>query len=260
MHLTGLDLLFWAVGFVGHVILMLVLWIRQRARTFPIFTALIGLNIVRTIALALIQQYGTRRGYFYTYWSLAILDVALQLGVVYEIASRVFRPLGKWASDVRRGILWWIAGSVTLAAGLTWIPTPPTRLWMQVVMIKGSFFSAALLSELFVGMIALSATAGLPWKTHVARISQALGIYSIFTVLIEAGNSYFGLRSGTQAYVDLTRIRMGLYLVCVMYWIVMLWRDAPPGREMTERMRRQLAAINASAAFDLQELRSRREP
>jgi hypothetical protein len=259
MHLTGLDLLFWAVGFAGHVILMVVLWVRQRARAFPFFTALIGLNVVRTIALALIQLYGTRRGYFYTYWFLAVLDVALQLGVVYEMASRVFRPLGKWASDVRSAILWWIVGSIAVAAGLTWIPTPPTRLWMQVVMIKGSFSSAALLSELFVGMIALSTTAGLPWKTHVARISQALGIYSLFTVLIEAGNSYFGLRSDTRAYVDLTHVRMVLYLVCVSYWIVMLWRDAPADREITEGMRRQLAAINAGAALGLQQLRSRRE-
>src|SRR5258705_12103426 len=112
MHLTGLDLLFWVAGFVGHVILMFVLWLRHRAKVFPMFTALIGLNVVRTIALALIQLYGTRRGYFDTYWSLAILDVALQLGVVYEMASRVFRPLGKWASDVRRSILWWIAVSL----------------------------------------------------------------------------------------------------------------------------------------------------
>jgi hypothetical protein len=259
MHLTGLDLLFWAVGFAGHVILIVVLWVRQRVRAFPFFTALICLNVVRTITLALIQLYGTRRGYFYTYWSLAILDVALQLGVVYEMASRVFRPLGKWAPDVRRAILWWIAGSLAVAASLTWIPTPSTRLWMQVVMIKGSFFTAALLSELFVGMIALSATAGLPWKTHVARISQALGIYSIFTVLVEAGSSYFGLRSDPRAYVDLTHVRMGLYLGCLSYWIVMLWRDAPPGREITPHMRRQLAAINAGAAHDLQQLRSRRE-
>jgi hypothetical protein len=259
MHLTGLDLLFWVAGFAGHVALLLVLWLRQRAKGFPIFTALIGLNVVRTIALALIQIYGTKKGYFYTYWFVAILDVALQLGVVYEIASRVFRPLGKWASDARSAILWWIAGSVIVAAVLIWIPTPPTRLWMQVVMIKGSFFSAALLSELFVGMIVLSTTAGLPWKTHVARISQALGIYSLSTVVVEAGNSYFGLRSDTRAYLDLTHVRMGLYLVCLAYWIVMLWRDAPPGREITPNMRRQLAAINAGAAHDLQQLRSWRQ-
>jgi hypothetical protein len=260
MHLTGLDLLFWAVGFVGHVILLLVLLTRQRARAFPIFTTLIGLDIVRTIALALIQQHGTRAGYFYTYWSLAILDVALQLGVVYEMTSRIFRPLGEWAGDVRRGLMGWIIGSVAVATGLSWLATPPTRLWMQTVMIKGNIFSAALLSELFLGMIALSVTAGLPWKTHVARISQGLGIYSVFTVALEAGRTYFGLRTNSQIYDDLSHVRMGVYLLCVTYWIIMLWRDAPPGRGITECMRRQLAAINAGAALDLQELRSRRVP
>jgi hypothetical protein len=260
MHLTGLDLLFWAVGFAGHVILLLVLLARHRARTFPIFTTLIGLDIVRTIALALIQQYGTRAGYFYTYWFLAILDVALQVGVVYEMTSRVFRPLGKWASDVRHGLMWWIIGSIAVAAGLSWLASPPTRLWMQTVMIKGNIFSAALLSELFVGMIALSVTAGLPWKTHVARISQGLGVYSVLTVVLEAARTYFGLRTNSQIYDDLSHVRMGVYLLCVTYWIIMLWRDAPRGREMTEGMRRQLAAINTGAALDLQKLRSRRQP
>jgi len=28
---------------------------------------------------------------------------------------------------------------------------------------------------------------GLPWRTHVARISQGLGFYSLTTVLIESG-------------------------------------------------------------------------
>ena len=260
MHLTGLDLLFWAVGFVGHVILLLVLLTRHRARAFPIFTTLIGLDLVRTIALAFIQKYGTRAGYFYTYWFLAILDVTLQLGVVYEMTSRVFRPLGKWASDVRRGLTWWIIGSISVAAGLSWLASPPTRIWMQTVMIKGNIFSAALLSELFVGMIALSVTAGLPWKTHVARISQGLGVYSVFTVALEGGRTYFGLRTNSRIYDDLSHVRMGVYLLGVTYWIVMLWRDAPPDREMTELMRQQLRALSNSAAQNLEELRSRRVP
>ena len=109
-------------------------------------------------------------------------------------------------------------------------------------------------------MIALSVTAGLPWKTHVARISQGLGVYSVLTVVLEAARTYFGLRTNSQIYDDLSHVRMGVYLLCVTYWIIMLWRDAPRGREMTEGMRRQLAAINTGAALDLQKLRSRRQP
>jgi hypothetical protein len=259
VHLTGIDLLFWAASFLGHIILLSVLLIRRRAKEFPVFTTLITANIARTIVLFLIQEYGTKANYFYTYWSLAVVDVMLQFGVVYEMTSRIFRPLGAWATDIKRGLVVWIAGSIALAAGLTWLASPPTRLWIQTAMIRGNFFSAALLSELFVGMIVLSVTAGLPWKTHVARIAQGLGIYSVFTVLIEAGRTYFGLKRGTHTYDELSRTRIAVYLVCVVYWIIMLWREAPQPREMTEQMRRQLLELQRSVRHQLQSLRSRRE-
>ncbi len=101
MHLSGIDLFFWAAGFIVHLVLLFVLFYRHRARVFPFFTALILLNVVRTVVLYLVLHYGSKDGYFYTFWSLAVLDVVAQLGVVYEVASRVFRPLDVWAPDVR---------------------------------------------------------------------------------------------------------------------------------------------------------------
>jgi hypothetical protein len=259
MHLTGLDFLFWAAGFITHAILLLVLWTRRRVASFPIFTALITLNVARTVALFFIRLCGTKDGYFYTFWSLAIIDVALQLGVVYEMSSRVFRPNGKWAVDVKGGLITWICGSICVAAVMTWISTPPASLWRQVVLIKGSFFSAALLSELFVGMILLSATAGLPWKTHVARIARGLGVYSVVTVLIETANTSFGLKGGTRIYDDLSRARMTVYLACVIYWTIALWMDAPPLRTLTGPMRQQILAAHQRASLDLDSVRSQEE-
>ena len=66
MHLTGLDLLFWAAGFIENLALLFVLWYRRRAKNFPFFTALITLNVVRTIVLYLVLRLGTRQSYFYT--------------------------------------------------------------------------------------------------------------------------------------------------------------------------------------------------
>jgi hypothetical protein len=118
MRLTGLDFLFWAAGFAGHLALLFVLWYRRRARGFPFFTALITLNVCRTIGLYFVLHYGTRAGYFYGYWLAAVLDVMLQLCVVYEIASRVFRPLDVWARDVRSSFVWLVSLSVLVAFGL----------------------------------------------------------------------------------------------------------------------------------------------
>ena len=63
---------------------------------------------------------------------------------------------------------------------------------------RGNLFAAALQSELFVAMMALSIDARLPWKTHVAKIAQGLGAYSLLGVLIETGHSYFGVVESYQ--------------------------------------------------------------
>ena len=42
MHLSGLDLFFWTASFLGHLVLLFVLWERHRAEQFPFFTALIS--------------------------------------------------------------------------------------------------------------------------------------------------------------------------------------------------------------------------
>jgi hypothetical protein len=257
MHLTGLDLLFWAAGLGAHLIILFVLLMRHRYRVFPIFTAFIISNIGRTAALFFVQFYGTKTSYFYAYWSLTVLDVVLQLSVVYEMYSLTFRPLGAWARDLRRPFVWLVAVSIALAAGLTWLATPNVHLWRQVIVIKGSFFSAACMSEFFVGMLVLAVRSGLPWRTHVARISQGFGVYSIIDILIEAGHSYFGVGRSTQAYTMLSHLRMSAYLVCAAYWIVMLWRNAPDPRRFPDSLRGQLIRLQNVVDSDLERIRVR---
>jgi len=225
---------------------------------FPIFTAFVVSNIGRTVALGLVELYGTKASYFYTYWSLAILDTALQLAVVYEMYSQTFRRRGAWARDLHSALIWLVIVSVAVAAGLTWLATPHVRLWMQVVVIKGTFFSSACMSELFVGMIVLAVRAGLPWRTHVARISQGLGVYSLIDVLIEAAHSYLGVGRNTQTYTMLSHFRMSAYLVCVTYWIVMLWRDEPRSRKLPKDFRGQLIQLQSMVDSDLERIRARR--
>jgi hypothetical protein len=259
MHLTGLDFFLWAVSFLGNLGLLFVLWYRRLAKSFPLFTALIALNVGRTIVLYFVLKYGTRQSYFDTYWSLAIFDTMLQLGIVYEIASRVFRPVGVWARDVRGSFIWMVGLSVTVALGLSWLASPPARTWAESFVTKGTLFAAAWISELFVLMMALSISARLPWRTHVAKIAQGLGAYSLVSMLIETGHSYFGVGREVRAFVFLSHIRIAAYLACVGYWSVMLWRKEQPSREMTQEMRERLFTLQRRVEYDLQNLRSRKK-
>jgi hypothetical protein len=107
-------------------------------------------------------------------------------------------------------------------------------------------------------MIVLSVKSGLPWKSHVARISQGLGVYSGIDLLIETGHSYFGAGRNTQVYAVLSHFRMSAYLVCVAYWIVMLWRNAPEPRKLPDSLRGQLIRLQRSVDSDLDKIRVRK--
>lgn len=256
MHLTNLDLLLWVAGLLGHVALLFVLLWRRRARTFPIFTALIVSDVIRTIVLFVTNRRGTKAEYFYTFWILAPADVLLQFGVLYELASKVFRPLGEWAKDIRPRLAVLVAVSLGFAMFVTCIPKPKSQFWMQVLLLKGSFFSAALMSELFVGMMALSSIAGLSWSSHVAKVAKGLAFYSVATLIFETVNTSLGLTGNDQRYDQLSRLRMVLYLGCVMYWIVSLWRKAPPARKMPDHVRQQVSVIGQALQSRLEVLRS----
>jgi hypothetical protein len=256
MHLTGVDLLFWVAGFVAHVVLLLILWIRHRAATFPFFTLLIADNVIRTVVLYFTALVGSRHAYLVAYLSLGSVDLTLQLCVVYEMASHVFRPLGYWAPDARSRLAWIVLASIAIAAGLTWLSAiPPAHTLLRTILIRGNFFSAVLMSELFAGMIALSVTIRLPWKTHAARIAQGLGFYSFVCILIDAGHSYFGIGHSTRIAADLTYFRMLSYMICAGYWIVMLWLDAPVPKTLPKKMKEQLLTLQRLVEADLQRIR-----
>jgi hypothetical protein len=254
MHLTGTILLFWAAGLTAHLLLLVVLLTRHRAATFPVFTTLIAMNLVKSVALYEIAFHTAKHTYFIAYFAFAILDLVLQLSVTYELATHIFCPTGTWAPDVRKGFLILVLAGVAVATILASLPTPPEKTLLGTWLDRGNLFSSALQCELFVGMIAFSATAWLPWKTHVARIAQGLGFYSLIGILTEAGHNV--LTRNTTPYEALTFLRMSTYLVCASYWIVMLWMNAPAPQELPEEARRQLFTLQRRVEYDLRKLRS----
>jgi len=100
-----------------------------------------------------------------------------------------------WARDVRTTFAGMVCASVIVALLLTWLAHPSAPFAIQTFILRSNLFSAALMSELFVGMVVLSSIAGLPWKTHVARIAQGFGAYSIFCVAKGIVVNYIWLES-----------------------------------------------------------------
>jgi uncharacterized membrane protein len=256
MHPSRIELFYWAAGLFVHAALLVVLWTRHRAKTFPFFTTLITANIVRSLTLYAVFHYGTKTAYLVSYMAFATLDFVLQVSVAYELASHVFCPTGTWAPDVRKPFIMLVIIGVVIAAGLACMPTPPEKTLLKALLDRANLFSSALLCILFVGMIRFSVTARLPWKTHEARIAQGLGLYSLLGILIAAGYTITGEVRTSMLSQQLTLLRLTTYLVCVTYWTVMLWRDAPAPKELPDEVRRQLFTLQTRVEYDLRKLRA----
>jgi hypothetical protein len=60
----------------------------------------------------------------------------------------------------------------------------------------------------------------------------------------------------SSIFVDLTILRMVTYLICVAYWIVILWLDVPAPRELPAEIRAQLIGLQRLVEYDLRKLRA----
>ena len=256
MHPSRSELVYWAAGLLLHAALLVVLWSRHRATIFPFFTTLITANVVRSITLYAIFHHGTRTAYLFSYTGFTTLDFVLQLCVAYELASHAFCPTGAWAPDVRRPFIMLAVFSVVIAAILASMPAPPEKTLLKASLDRANLCSSALLCILFVGMLRFSVTVRLPWKTHEARIAQGLGFYSLLGILIAGGYAVIGQVRTSSLALQLTLLQLTTYLICVTYWIVMLWRDAPAPKELPEEMRRQLFTLQTRVEYDLRKLRA----
>jgi hypothetical protein len=256
MQLSGFDRFLWAATFYGHILTLFVLIVRCRARSFPAFTSFVAENVCTTAILYFVLNHLSSTAYCYAYWSLGILDEVLQLFVFYELAVHVFCPTGMWARDVRRTFIGVVCASSVVALLLTWLAQPWGPRPIQTFIMRSNFFSAALMSELFVGMVVLSATAGLPWKTHVARIAQGLGAYSLVCVATDIVVNCIRLGQHAHLYGQLSHFQILTYLACEIFWIAMLWQEAPAPRELPESMRIQIYTLQKQVQNDLIRIRA----
>lgn len=258
MALSSIDKLFWAVGYAGHIFLLTILLYRRLAKSFPLFTSLIGFNVARTTILLGVKSFRPGEWYFYTYWPLFAVDIALQFLVVHEIAGSVFRPLGYWAPDIRKRAIAGIVVSIFLASLLTLLPKPDVEVWYQTLILKSSFFASAVECGAFVWIAVLSWEGGFPWNSHVARIALGFVLFASPDMLVEIATTRFGLKDSDAIYQNLIHLRMTAYLVSLLFWNVALWRKVPVSREMSISMSNQLAAINQSVSTRLQMLEPER--
>jgi hypothetical protein len=241
---VGLTLtarILWAAGFAENLVLLLVLLFRKRYRVFPVFTVLIGFNVLRTILLFLLYRYASPGTYEVAYWAASFIDLALQVGILFEMARIVLKPTGTWIRDAQNTfLLFGLLGAVAAAVIAYYIdPTFHNSLdfWTE----KGSLFSVMLILELFAAMVFASTQLGLFGGNHVMRLAQGWAVWAVVDLISEGLYSHFG---ADWHGIDFDNIRILTYQVVTIFWIVTFWRSEPERRKLSPQMQSYLEGLH----------------
>jgi hypothetical protein len=240
MQLSVLARVLWAAGFCELLALTLVLLLRRRWRTFPFFTAYIAFQTIEIVALYGIHRWGSNHDYFWAYWAGALLDLLLQLSVLFELAQAVLRPTGTWVRDARRMFLLLAIAGTVIAAVVSWgvNPTLPTTLdnWIE----KGNLFASMLVAQLLFATSLASSRLGLAWRHHVMGIATGWMLWAAVSLFVEAAYSYFG---PNWHGVILDDVRILAFQAATIYWMVIMWLPEPKERTLSPEMQSYLLEL-----------------
>ena len=254
MNVPVLDQILWAAGFAGNTVLLLVLLVCKRWKAFPVFTAWIGFNSLRTIFLFFIYRHGSEHTYAFAYWAASCLDLALQIGIIFELARNVLtlKPAGIWIQDARKMFLLLAVLGAAVAVIIAYFIKPsassPIAFWLE----KGNLFSSMLIVELVVSMMFASTHLGLVRNSHVMQIGEGLAVWAAVALLSEGAYSHFG---PNWHGLVLDKIRILTYQCVTIYWIISLWRPEPERRTLSPEMQLRLDSLHQQLQSELSSIR-----
>lgn len=184
MSLQGFYALLGLLGFVAEIALLVILLARRQYRAFPVFTLYVAFNVVTDVGLAAVMAaYPPHIGHSLAFMLLP-LQYLIELGVLFEIAWQVLRPVH---TSLPPGTIRAFAGLIALAllagALLAWHIHDTGN---KIYDIKRPLD----LTVGFLRMLIFAATAGfaqmlgIGWKDKVLQLASALSFYSAVDLIV----------------------------------------------------------------------------
>ncbi len=247
MHLnfafTAVQIL-WTLTFAVHLILLVVLLGRDRARTFRWFTISIALSALRLVSSRILFGRLPQITMGAIFITLAVISALISLLVVVEVARRSF------AGAQRRTVSLWtlllvVVGGVVLA---TWGPWPAwktvgvdnplaTLSLMQLVAQKLALLVDVLSVELGLLVVLFGRRYGTGWRKHAYQIALGLSTASLCQIAVQVIWQIIAKTAVPHSMADYERIlglrdkllnaNNALYLAVFVWWIIWLWLDEP---------------------------------
>jgi hypothetical protein len=240
---TAVQIL-WTLTFAALLVLLAVLFGRERARRFPWFTASIVLLTLHLLIDRLL--YGRLAPLTTSIIFLVLADLAMLLNllVLLEMARRAFGKASRRSRLVGLLVLLGVGGGLVAA----WGPWPPwqtltagtvlsTLRLMQMCSQKGDLLAALLAALLGVLVVLLGRRFKAGWQSHTQRIVIGLSAAGLAHLTTQGIFNAIGMHVTIHSHKELARLlalqgrlfdaNSTVYLAVLVWWIACLWKDEP---------------------------------
>ncbi|GGA69593.1 hypothetical protein GCM10011507_21400 [Edaphobacter acidisoli] len=208
---TALNTFVWLFSAALQLALFSVLFTRGLARRVPVFTALIGFYLARSILLYLIFGHIDLTTYRALYDNLQIVDLLLQAGVAIEIAIHLSNSQPNLT--LRRGLT--PLALLALAVSCTALATTMLPPQAPIPADRAQLFFSFLMILLFVWAQTTPATL-------TRNIAAGFALYGVVNLTASFGRTYAALHENFVAYAIWSYLLAAIYLVAILYWLVTL--------------------------------------
>ncbi|MGZ4833118.1 MAG: hypothetical protein ACXVZQ_09335 [Terriglobales bacterium] len=218
MSLRLLYYLLWIAPVPVFVGLSALMVRRKLAKEFPIFFAFVLFQVADFVIG--FSTYQVSRGtYFYAYWILAAVGMALGFGVVYEVFTNVFQPFG----DLRElgTILFRWASLVLLMAAIVLAVTarPAARTQVFATILNCVRSVEIMQCGLVLLMLLCSGYLGITLRHRLFGVALGFGIIAAADLIVVTVFANFGTAAGSLVQLG----KMLSYNVAAGLWFAYIY-------------------------------------
>jgi hypothetical protein len=243
MSLRSCEVWAWISAFVGYLSLLTVLFVRQRSRVFPWFTALIGFQTAEVVGLYFVHRVSSSTLYAYTYWGLEIVESLIRIGVMIELARITACLLGE-GDKKRIDSMLYCLGIAAFGTIAIVVSHHGFNDLLISVSIKTSLCTSILGAFMAICFVAMTFFEGLRVRLHSQSVAYGMFFYFSGRLLIEIKLLYGDVASWHRLHDFLKPV----YIICLFAWCVAFWFDEP-SRVLSSEMDRLRGRLRALEQF-----------
>lgn len=207
-----------------------LIWRRKLVSEFPVFFSYLAVQALSNLTMMFLRQ--NYAAYFYFYWTSCALMTVLEIAVMYEIFTHVFRPydaLRKMASLVFR----WVIAVLVLVALVTSVSGAQSEVKRVLAVVLALDRSMRVMQVGLVLFLMLFAQqVGLTQRHRVFGIALGFGVTaSVELTLVTLRAAY-----GAVGHTEMNFIKSMVFLAATVLWGYYMAVPEP------ERMRVEVAA------------------